>query len=103
MRREWRTVSLMISLYCRDHHSTGESPCAACRELIEYARHRLEKCPYGADKPTCDQCPIHCYSKARREQIREVMRYAGPRLLGRHPILAIWHTLDRRRPAPPLG
>jgi hypothetical protein len=29
-----------------------------------------------------------------------VMRYAGPRMLRRHPLLAIRHLLDERRPAP---
>jgi hypothetical protein len=29
-----------------------------------------------------------------REKIKEVMRYAGPRLIYRHPILAIRHLLD---------
>jgi len=29
-----------------------------------------------------------------------VMRYAGPRMLRRHPILAIMHILDGRDPAP---
>jgi len=34
--------------------------------------------------------------------MREVMRYAGPRMLWRHPWLALAHLLvDGRRPAPP--
>jgi hypothetical protein len=36
-----------------------------------------------------------------REQVRVVMRYAGPRMLTRYPILAIMHLfdgkLDKRR------
>ena len=34
--------------------------------------------------------------------MREVMRFAGPRMLARHPWLAIMHLIDDRRPAPPL-
>ncbi len=34
--------------------------------------------------------------------MREVMRFAGPRMLARHPYLAIRHLLDDRREAPPL-
>ena len=63
---------------------------------------RLEKCPYGETKPTCANCPIHCYQPHRREQIKKVMAYAGPRMLLTHPILAIRHMLDGRREAPPL-
>jgi hypothetical protein len=29
-----------------------------------------------------------------REAVREVMRYAGPRMALRHPILAFLHLLD---------
>jgi hypothetical protein len=29
-----------------------------------------------------------------REQVRAVMRYAGPRMLWRHPILALEHLWD---------
>jgi len=37
-----------------------------------------------------------------RERVRDVMRWAGPRMLWRHPWLAITHVLDGRRPAPRL-
>jgi hypothetical protein len=35
-----------------------------------------------------------------RGQVREVMRYAGPRMLLRHPVLAVLHLLDGMRPIP---
>ncbi|MCU0959126.1 MAG: nitrous oxide-stimulated promoter family protein [Pirellulaceae bacterium] len=89
-------------MYCRHHHGGGSALCAACRELHAYAMCRLDRCPFGADKPTCAHCPVHCYRTDRREQIRAVMRYAGPRMLWRHPYLAIRHLLDGRRPAPTL-
>ena len=69
---------------------------------MDYAQKRLAGCPYGADKPTCTNCQIHCYGPTQREQTRVVMRYAGPRMLLRHPVLAVAHLLfDSRRPAPP--
>ena len=51
-------------------------------------------------KPTCANCLVHCYSADKREQIRVVMRWAGPRMLLLHPILGISHMLDGRRPVP---
>jgi hypothetical protein len=30
------------------------------------------------------------------------MRYAGPRMISRHPVLAVRHVIDGRRPAPEL-
>jgi hypothetical protein len=32
-----------------------------------------------------------------RENIRKVMRYAGPRMIYHHPIMALRHLLDGRR------
>ncbi len=101
LRREERTVLAMINIYCRAHHG-ARPPCADCRELADYALRRLEACPFGAEKPTCVNCPIHCYKPAMREKMRAVMRYAGPRMLLRHPILAVLHLIDGRRKAPSL-
>lgn len=99
--RERRTIHAMVAIYCRDHHQ-GRTPCAECAALAAYADRRLDRCPYGPGKPTCVNCPIHCYAPRQREAVREVMRYAGPRMLLRHPVLAIAHILDGRREAPPL-
>jgi hypothetical protein len=49
---------------------------------------------------TCAKCPVHCYRPELRERIRAVMRYAGPRMLFRHPRLAILHLWDRVKRAP---
>jgi hypothetical protein len=89
----------MVGMYCGDHH---DSTCADCAELLAYARERLLRCPYGDGKPTCANCPTHCYRTDRREQVRAVMRYSGPRMLTRHPLLAAAHLIDgRRRPSGP--
>ncbi len=100
LERERRTVAAMIAIFCRDRHACGGRLCGECHELEAYTRQRLEKCPYGEGKPTCVTCPIHCYQAKRREQIRVVMAYAGPRMLLSHPVLAIRHVLDGRREAP---
>jgi len=93
--RERLTMTKMISIYCSAHHdSSGSLLCPECREFLDYAEVRLQKCPYGEDKPTCANCPVHCYKPARRAQASEIMRYAGPRMLLRHPLLAIAHKLD---------
>jgi hypothetical protein len=78
----------MVELYCRHHHGS-RALCAECDELLVYADQRLDRCPYGSEKPTCANCPIHCYRPEPRERMREVMGFAGPRMLKRHPILAI--------------
>ena len=108
-RREARTVAVMIGLYCTHHHAcnaeraTGRpglpALCPDCAELLEYAAVRVERCHFGAAKPVCNRCTVHCFRPERREQIRTVMRYSGPRMTFRHPYLAIRHLLDRHAPA----
>lgn len=96
--RESKTMGHMVRLYCRDHHGkAGPAPCPRCREFLAYADRRLQKCPYGEEKPTCANCPVHCYKRAPREFARTMMRYSGPRMMLRHPWLALRHILDGRR------
>jgi hypothetical protein len=84
----------MIELYCRERHGGRQECCAECADLMRYAFARVAKCPFGPDKPKCSACKVHCYQPAYRERIREVMRYAGPRMLRSHPVLALGHLLD---------
>ena len=100
LRRERKTVRAMVGLYCSNHHGT-RGLCGDCSELASYADRRLDLCPYGSDKPSCTNCPIHCYRPDPRVKMREIMRFSGPRMLVRHPWLAIMHLLDDRRAAPP--
>jgi predicted amidophosphoribosyltransferase len=97
--REWKTVVAMIRIYCQGQHGSGGALCQECAQLVEYAGVRLERCRFGAAKPTCAKCPVHCYQRTRREQIKAVMRYAGPHMLWRHPRLALHHWLDGLRRA----
>ena len=48
----------------------------------------------------CAKCPVHCYKADVREEVKAVMRYAGPRMPRRHPILTLFHYLDGRRKEP---
>ncbi|MGO9201552.1 MAG: nitrous oxide-stimulated promoter family protein [Limisphaerales bacterium] len=100
LNREWKTMEAMIKIHCRDHHGAEASLCPQCRELLDYAGARLKGCRFGAEKPACANCPVHCYQPARRQQVKAVMRYAGPRTLRRHPILSLRHWLDGFRRAP---
>ncbi len=102
IRRERKTIDCMIRLYCRLNHKQADGLCAECIDLQDYTHSRLEHCPYQPDKPTCAKCPVHCYNARRREQIRVVMRYAGPRMMIYHPWLALRHLLDGFK-KPPKG
>ncbi len=101
LEREWKTVDAMLRLFCRQRHGHAGVLCPECQALRAYVRLRLERCRFGAEKPTCAKCPVHCYQRDRRDQIKAVMRLAGPRMMWTHPILSLRHWMDSisRRPA----
>jgi aldehyde:ferredoxin oxidoreductase len=90
--REKRVVARMVELYCRHKLGVADVP-EEYRELVAYAHARLDRCRFGAGKPACKQCPIHCYKPVMREKIRAVMRWAGPRMLFYDPVAALRHLL----------
>lgn len=89
---EKRVVARMIEIYCLKKEG-NRALCDSCAELIEYSHARLDHCPHGEKKPTCRKCPIHCYRPDMKERMREVMRYAGPRMMVYSPIDAVRHLL----------
>lgn len=82
----------MIRLYCRKYEGNTKL-CEECRELMRYAERRLDGCKFGEKKPTCRQCPIHCYKPDMKEKMQRVMRWAGPRMMLYNPVEAIKHLL----------
>ena len=92
IKEEQRVVEQMIRLYCRKKEGNNEL-CPGCQELLQYATERLERCRFGEDKPTCKKCPIHCYRPLMKRRMREVMRWAGPRMIWYHPVAAIKHVI----------
>ena len=109
-KREQEIVSQMIALYCKGNHSAHRSApprergsgerrdlCPECAELEAYAHARSERCPFMEEKTFCSNCTVHCYRPEMRERIRTVMRYAGPRMLFHHPVMAIRHMIESLR------
>ncbi len=94
--QERETVQAMIHLYCFQQHNSREL-CEECSNLWEYAKERLEKCPFGTEKPTCENCTIHCYKPEMRQRVKEVMRYAGPRMIFHHPVMAVRHLIHNKK------
>lgn len=90
---ELKVVGLIIDLYCHHHHKTKKERCENCEQLYQYAKKRIELCPFMETKTFCSNCKVHCYQKEYRSEIRKVMRYSGPRMLMYHPVLAIKHMI----------
>lgn len=95
--REKKTVSEMISLYCKKQHKSKKRLCPECTALNDYARLRSDKCPFMETKTFCSNCKVHCYKPEMREKIREVMRFSGPRMIFTHPVMAIRHVIESKK------
>jgi hypothetical protein len=82
--KEKRIVAFMIGYHCMKRHMQAQRGddglCQECRSLVVYAHSRLDACRYGDTKPACVKCPVHCYGTSRREAIRRVMAWTGPRM-----------------------
>ena len=99
IRREKKTIDVMIGMYCRARHRGAIVPCKECGALLLFAHLKIDKCVFHDRKPVCNECRVHCYSSGMREEVRTVMRFSGPRMLLAHPLLGVLHMVDRiRRP-----
>jgi len=87
------TVEAMVKIYCSGHHDVKRGLCRECASLLDYAKLHLDKCPFGGKKPTCTKCTIHCYDPSIRPKITAIMKYAGPRMISKHPILVLRHGI----------
>jgi hypothetical protein len=93
---EEKTVSLMVELYCRKNHGRDGILCSTCKSLLEYALHKLATCPLQPNKPVCSNCKIHCYIPEQRDHIRKVMRFSGPRMMFRHPVIGMNYMIKKK-------
>jgi len=101
-----------ISIYCGDVHPEAEKMviraggdlgeyvnsqhihlCDECGKLLLHAASKRIVCPYDP-KPSCKKCETHCYAPRYRNQIREVMRYSGKRLIQKGKLNLIWKYIS---------
>ena len=94
----------MIEMYCRDHHDGAsrdeDGLCGDCAELLAYARVAAGQVPVRDGQADLRGLPDALLRPVMRERVRDVMRYSGPRMLKRHPVLAVAHLVDGRRKLP---
>ncbi len=99
LRKDLRLLGLFIEMYCSANHQNRESEkapitaagwedvmrrppvlCPQCARLLQHAWVKRATCPFDP-KPACKHCPSHCYHPTYRQQIREVMRESGRRIV----------------------
>ena len=95
LEREAKTLEAMGEIYCKAHHvgaaqAEGHKLCCECAAVLDYAIERSKRCPQER-KCNCEDCHIHCYKLQMRQRIRAIMCYAGPRMMWKHPVMALRH------------
>jgi hypothetical protein len=103
-KKDIRLIGKFVEVYCSGKHEKSVRKsvvlpsglaeriiCPDCEAFFEYAVTKRMRCPLEAEKPTCKHCRIHCYDKQRREKVREIMSYAGRRLMMRGRLDYLWH------------
>ena len=77
-----KLLSIMIGIYCRGNHGGNDGNQKRIVRFLQktggICTFPDRKCPFMETKTFCSACKVHCYAKEQREQIRAVMRYAGP-------------------------
>lgn len=109
-RKDLKVLGLFTAVFCRRHHRGEKSAlataeleaemlglgkyrfCPECQEFLAYAILRRLRCPLDP-KPTCKECPVHCYRPGHRERVREIMRFSGRYLIKRGRLDLLWHYL----------
>lgn len=87
-------VAKMVEIYCHSNKHTKKGLCQECSSLLEYAKGQVKKCPHMEEKTFCSTCKTHCYRPEMRDKIKQIMRYAGPKMLLHHPILTVKHGIN---------
>lgn len=56
--REKKTIDAIVHIYCKDHHEPQKGElCPECSKFMEYAKTRLDKCPFQEKKSTLRKMP----------------------------------------------
>ena len=87
--KDRRTLEAMARIYCRAHHDGEQDAaglCPTCRETVDATLARTVACPFGHEL-NCQDCEIHCQHGDAQARIKEIMAYAAPRMLLRHPLM----------------
>lgn len=100
--KDLRILTRFIEVYCHGLHHEGRNHldvtlkthdvkeltgkdlklCPGCQKLLAHAMVKRAACQMNP-KPPCKHCSRHCYHPKYREQIREVMKYSGRKLVMR--------------------
>lgn len=72
--------------------------CPECLDLSKESAKHTNRCRHLAYK-TLPPLPDACYANRQEKRIRPIMRYSGPRIMTRHPVLGVQYMVLTARHA----
>lgn len=105
--KDMSVLGRFVALYCKDKHADrpktrftykgvddrlwkGIELCDECAKMLTHGTAKRLICP-NEPKPYCKDCDIHCYSPGYRQQVRQIMRYSGKKMMMRGRLDMIYH------------
>lgn len=94
------TLNAIARIYCDAHH--GEAPkdsdglCSSCCAAVESTMDRVSVCPFG-HAGNCEDCSVKCQRGGDQKRIKEIMKYAAPRMFLRHPLMSLEYLRKKFR------
>lgn len=96
--KDRRTLEAMGRIFCSAHHDCTKDAaglCPECRATVDATLERAAACPFGHEG-NCQDCAVRCQRGEARDRIREIMRYAAPRMTLRHPFMTLDYLRKKR-------
>lgn len=109
--KDLRTLGRFIEVFCQGQHGSAQRSevtiaalditgtvgrpimlCENCARLCAHAFVKRLHCRFD-DKPECKHCPNQCYHPRHQQQIRQVMKYSGRKLLMRGRLDYLLHLI----------
>ena len=98
--KDLKTLEAMARIYCSKWHAASAKDaagvCEECRTAVEATFNRADACPYD-HAHNCQDCTTKCQRGENQERIKQIMRYAAPRMIYRHPLMTFEYLRKRRK------
>ena len=92
--KEKENIRKSFGKYCNENHGTSdEKLCPKCTALLTTVMLKIQRCPYGINKPVCDNCETPCFGEEATNNFREIMKSSRKKMLLSHPLMTIKHKI----------
>lgn len=87
----------MIKIFCKSNHSDDNTYncnnlCNKCYDMQKYMHYRIDHCKQNN---FCAYCGTKCHPKDKSDYMKKIMRYSGPRIFKKYPIISIKHFIKK--------